>query len=81
MVAWDVLIGEGALYADFAALSSTAHPNLLFRWGRDAGGSVYDSAFAVGPLAHAGLALRVMHLLAATILIAIALRTRRDRES
>ena len=52
LVGWDVVIHEGALFRDFAGLTSPATPSWLFRWG----------PLGVGPFASQLVALRLLHL-------------------
>jgi hypothetical protein len=65
IVAWDVVITEGALFHDFAGLSSPDHPSTLFRWGPWQPPFTADlAAIGVGPLAAQLTALRVLHVAA-----------------
>lgn len=65
IVIWDVIITEGALFQDFAGMTSPAHGSVLFRWGplhmpftASLGG------IGVGPLAAWTTAIRIVHLIA-----------------
>jgi hypothetical protein len=65
IVIWDVIITEGALFHDFAGMTSPAHGSMLFRWGplhlpftASLGG------IGVGPLAAWTTAIRIVHLAA-----------------
>jgi len=63
LVGWDVLIHEGALFHDFAGLTSPATGSWLFRWGPWHAPFTADlSHVAVGPFASHLLALRLIHL-------------------
>jgi hypothetical protein len=65
LVAWDVVITEGALFHDFAGRSSPLHPSLLFRWGPWQPPFTAELAtIGVGPLAAHLTALRALHLAA-----------------
>jgi hypothetical protein len=74
MVAWDVIITEGALFHDYAGASSPLHPSLLFRWGPlQAPFTANLGAIGVGPLALHLIALRIVHVAA---LVALFVLTR-----
>ena len=65
LVGWDVLITEGALFQDYAGITSAAHGDAFFRWG----GRVWPFTYglghiAVGPLTGIATALRVIHVAA-----------------
>ncbi|MEK6375836.1 MAG: hypothetical protein AABO58_24435 [Acidobacteriota bacterium] len=63
LVGWDVIIHEGALFHDFAGLTSPATGWWLFRWGPWHAPFTADlSHVAVGPFASHLLALRLIHL-------------------
>lgn len=68
---WDVGIHEGALFCDYAGLSSPGHPGLLFRWG---GGDPWEAlerlrVFGGGlPGPWAAVALRALQVVALGIL-------------
>jgi hypothetical protein len=63
LVGWDILIHEGALFHDFAGLTSPATGSWLFRWGPWHAPFTADlSHVAVGPFASRLLALRLIHL-------------------
>jgi len=63
LVGWDILIHEGALFHDFAGLTSPATGSWLFRWGPWHAPFTADlSHVAVGPFASHLLALRLIHL-------------------
>lgn len=65
IVAWDVVITEGALFHDYAGASSPLHPSALFRWGPWQSLFSADLArVAVGPLASQTTALRAIHIAA-----------------
>ena len=65
LVAWDVVITEGALFHDYAGTSSALHPSSLFRWGPWQPPFSADlAAVAAGPLASHTTALRALHLAA-----------------
>jgi hypothetical protein len=72
---WDVIVHEGALYADFAGFTSAQHAGKIFRWGRELVGNVYDSTMASGPLQEWAAALRVTHLLCLIAIIVVMART------
>lgn len=57
LVGWDIVIHEGALFQDFAGLTSSAHSNALFAWAPAA----LPFAVAATP---ATLALRAIHVIA-----------------
>lgn len=79
IVAWDVVITEGALFHDYAGAASPAHGSMLFRWGPLAAPFTADLAHvAVGPLAGAAVSLRLIAL-AAVAVLAVAVLGRRAR--
>lgn len=61
---WDVIIAEGALFRDYAGLSSSLHPSQLFRWGPSPvlSREIYGELrrFAAGPLTEWALELRLI---------------------
>ncbi|MGA8806268.1 MAG: hypothetical protein WB973_00220 [Thermoanaerobaculia bacterium] len=65
IVLWDIVITEGALFHDFAGMTSPAHGSILFRWGPlHAPFTAHLDSIGVGPLAAWTTAIRVVHLLA-----------------
>jgi hypothetical protein len=65
IVIWDVIITEGALFHDFAGVTSPAHGSILFRWGPlHAPFTASLGGIGVGPLAAWTTAIRVVHLIA-----------------
>src|SRR3954454_18133521 len=65
IVIWDVIITEGALFHDFAGITSPAHGSMLFRWGPlHAPFTASLAGIGAGPLATWTTAIRVAHLLA-----------------
>ncbi len=63
LVGWDVIIHEGALFHDFAGVTSPAAGTWLFRWGPWHAPFTADlSRVAVGPFATHLIALRLVHL-------------------
>jgi hypothetical protein len=72
LAGWDVIITEGALFHDFAGVTSPAHPTWLFRWGPWHAPFTADlTRVAVGPLAsHLG-ALRAVYLAAVAALMIV----------
>jgi hypothetical protein len=65
IVMWDVVITEGALFHDFAGMTSPAHGSLLFRWGPlHAPFTASLDGIGVGPFAAWTTAIRVVHLVA-----------------
>ena len=63
LVGWDVIITEGALFHDFAGVTSPASPSWLFRWGPWHAPFTADlSRVAVGPFASHILLLRALHI-------------------
>jgi hypothetical protein len=65
VVGWDVILTEGALFHDFAGVTSPASPTWLFRWGPWHAPFTADlSRVAVGPFASHLIALRLIHLAA-----------------
>jgi hypothetical protein len=64
-VIWDVIITEGALFHDFAGMTSPAYPTMLSRWGPlHAPFTASLDGIGVGPLAAWTTAIRVIHLIA-----------------
>jgi hypothetical protein len=67
-VAWwivDVVITEGALFQDFAGMTSPTHGSILFRWGPlHAPFTASLDGIGVGPLAAWTTAIRIVHILA-----------------
>jgi len=77
LMGWDVIIHEGALFHDFAGATSPSSPSWLFRWGPLHAPFTADlSQVAVGPLVSQMIALRVIHVMAVTVLFYDALRRR-----
>jgi hypothetical protein len=65
IVIWDVIITDGALFPDFAGMTSPAHGSILFRWGPlHAPFTAHLDGIGVGPLAAWTTAIRVIHLAA-----------------
>jgi hypothetical protein len=65
IVAWDVMITEGALFHDYAGVTSPAHPTALFRWGPFHVPFTADlHGIGVGPFVGGLLLLRLIHLAA-----------------
>ena len=65
LVGWDILITEGALFHDFAGVTSPAAGTWLFRWGPWHAPFTADlTHVAVGPWASHVVALRVIHVAA-----------------
>jgi hypothetical protein len=65
IVIWDVVITEGALFHDFAGMTSPAHGSILFRWGPlHAPFTASLDGIGVGPLAAWTTAIRIVHLAA-----------------
>jgi len=65
IVMWDVVITEGALFHDFAGMTSPAHGSMLFRWGPLRAPFTADLAnIGAGPLAAWTTAIRIVQLLA-----------------
>ncbi len=77
LIGWDVVIHEGALFHDFAGVTSPATPSWLFRWGPLHAPFTADlSHVAVGPFVSQMIALRVIHVVAVLALSYDALRRR-----
>jgi hypothetical protein len=75
IVLGDVVIHEGALFRDYAGITSPAHPNALFRWGGDGSSSPFDyaqptPALSIGPMSRALVPLRIAHLFCLVALLA-----------
>jgi len=67
LVAWDVFITEGALFHDFAGVTSPLHRSAVFTWGPLHAPFTADlTGIAVGPFATHVIALRVIHIAALT---------------
>jgi hypothetical protein len=65
IVIWDVIITEGALFQDFAGMTSPAHGSMLFRWGPlHLPFTASLDGIGVGPLAAWTTAIRIVHLAA-----------------
>jgi hypothetical protein len=65
IVIWDVVITEGALFQDFAGMTSPAVKSVLFRWGPlHAPFTAHLAGIGVGPLAAWTTAIRLVHLIA-----------------
>ena len=65
IVIWDIIITEGALFHDFAGMTSPAHGSMLFRWGPlHAPFTAPLDGIGVGPLAAWTMAIRIVHLAA-----------------
>jgi hypothetical protein len=65
IVIWDVIITEGALFQDFAGMTSPAHGSMLFRWGPlHMPFTASLDGIGVGPLAAWTTAIRIVHLAA-----------------
>jgi hypothetical protein len=73
IVAWDVVITEGALFHDYAAATSPAHSNALFRWGPWFAPFTADlSHVAVGPMSNRLTLLRTIHVGAMAALVVMS---------
>jgi hypothetical protein len=77
----DVVIHEGALFRDYAGITSPAHPNALFRWGGDVPFAPLEyarraPAVSIGPMSGALIPLRLVHLIALLALVASFIRDR-----
>jgi hypothetical protein len=65
IVIWDVIITEGALFHDFAGMTSPTLKSILFRWGPlHAPFTAHLDSIGVGPLAAYTTSIRVVHLAA-----------------
>jgi hypothetical protein len=65
IVIWDVFIIDGALFHDFAGISSPEHPSILFRWGPlHLPFTASLDGIGIGPLAAWTTAIRIVHLIA-----------------
>jgi hypothetical protein len=72
LIAWDVVITEGALFHDYAGVTSPAGKNILFTWGPlHAPFTAHLTGIGVGPLAGHLIALRVVHIALAGALFAL----------
>jgi hypothetical protein len=72
LIAWDVVIAEGALFHDYAGVASPAGKNFLFTWGPlHAPFTAHLGAIGVGPLAAHLTALRLAHIALAGALFAL----------
>ncbi|MBV9184399.1 MAG: hypothetical protein JO093_02215 [Acidobacteria bacterium] len=65
IVIWDVIITEGALFHDFAGMTSPAHGSIIFRWGPlHAPFTAHLDGIGAGPFAAWTTAIRIVHLAA-----------------
>ena len=65
IVIWDVIVAEGALFHDYAGMTSPDHPSILFRWGPlQAPFTAHLGNIGIGPLAAWTTGIRIVHLLA-----------------
>jgi hypothetical protein len=65
IVIWDVVITDGALFHDYAGMTSPAHGSMLFRWGPlHAPFTAHLGGIGAGPLAAWTTAIRIIQLLA-----------------
>jgi hypothetical protein len=72
LIAWDIVITEGALFHDYAGFTSPAGKNFLFTWGPlHAPFTAHLAGIAVGPLAAHLTALRLAHVALAGALFAL----------
>jgi hypothetical protein len=72
LIAWDVVITEGALFHDYAGVTSPAGKNILFTWGPlHAPFTAHLADIGVGPLAGHLIALRVVHIAAVGAIFAL----------
>jgi hypothetical protein len=72
LIAWDIVITEGALFHDYAGVTSPAGKNLLFTWGPlHAPFTARLAEFGVGPLAGHLIALRIVHIALVGVLFAL----------
>jgi hypothetical protein len=63
LVAWDVVITEGALFHDFAGTASSLHGSMLFRWGPlHPPFTAHLGGIGVGPLAAWTTVIRLLQL-------------------
>ncbi|HVT03029.1 MAG TPA: hypothetical protein VHL58_06585 [Thermoanaerobaculia bacterium] len=75
---WDLRIHEGALFRDWAGVTSAAHRSLLFRWGASSvHQSIYYAPLAAGPFASAAAAWRLVHVMATLALLVLVIRDSR----
>lgn len=77
LLLWDIILSEGALFRDYAGLTSPATPSALFRWGPTRFDSeLYDRlrVLAVGPFTSFAFALRLIHVIAMAALVTAGLR-------
>lgn len=73
IVAWDVIITEGALFHDWAGTSSPAHPSALFRWGPfHMPFTATLDGIGAGPLTSHIVLLRIVHVAALAALFGLA---------
>jgi hypothetical protein len=65
LVIWDVVITEGALFHDFAGVTSPVHRSFLFRWGPlHAPFTAHLGEIGAGPFASSTTILRLLYLAA-----------------
>lgn len=80
LLVWDVLITEGALFRDYAGVTSASTPSLLFRWGPapvlslDLPAAL--SGLAVGPFTDFVLILRFLSIAGVVALVIVGCRAR-----
>lgn len=78
LLIWDMLITEGALFRDYAGLTSPASPAMLFRWGPAPVLSLELShaldGLVVGPLAGWIVVLRASSIIGLFVLVVVACR-------
>lgn len=82
VIGWDIAISEGALFRDYAGVSSPSTPTQFFRWGSTMDVSLWDlerhlMPLTIDPLVTWAVELRAMHLLAIALLLAVVLNERR----
>lgn len=69
IIGWDLVITEGALFQDYAGITTAAHGDALFRWGGRALPFTYALGHAaVGPLTGIVTELRIVYLACAAML-------------
>lgn len=78
LLTWDVVIHEGALFRDYAGLTSPVHGSVLFRWGGAGGTSsgleqLANLSASGAPFASL-VALRALHLSATLLLLLVVVR-------
>jgi len=77
MIAWDVLITEGALFQDYAGMTRATSGDALFRWGPRALPFTYSlNDVGVGPFASVLTSMRFAEVLLLVAIVAVALRHR-----